>query len=76
MDSSEDNLGLEDIDGNGVGGVDEVEDGILLGNCKIIVGTEDCRVIPLERRGSLYTIKMWVRQDPGGSPSPSFPGPA
>ena len=31
-------------------------------------------VIPLERRGSLYSLKMWVRQDPGGSPSPSFPG--
>ena len=31
-------------------------------------------VIPLERRGSFYTIKMWVRQHPEGSPSPGFPG--
>ncbi len=33
-------------------------------------------VIPLERRGLLYTIKMWVRQHPEGSPSPGIPGPA
>ena len=32
MDSSEDNLGLEDTDGNGVGGIDELEDRILLGD--------------------------------------------
>lgn len=29
MDPSEEKLGLEDIDGNGVGGVDEVEDRIV-----------------------------------------------
>ena len=32
-------------------------------------------IISLERRGSLYSLKMWARQDPGGNPSPSFPGP-
>jgi hypothetical protein len=32
-------------------------------------------IIPLERRGSLYTLRMWVRQW-SESPSPSFPGPA
>ena len=48
VDSSEDNLGLEDIDGNGVGGVDGLEDRRLLGNCGRIVGTEDCRVVVAE----------------------------
>ena len=32
-------------------------------------------VIPLQRQGSLYTLRMWVRQW-SESPSPSFPGPA
>ena len=32
-------------------------------------------IIPLERRGSLHTLRMWVRQW-SESPSPSFPGPA
>ena len=32
-------------------------------------------IIPLERRGSLYTLRMWVRQW-SESPSPSFQGPA
>ena len=31
-------------------------------------------VMPLERRGFLYSFKMWVRQDPGGNRSPSLPG--
>ena len=33
-------------------------------------------IIPLERRGSLYTLRMWVVQWYDESPSPSFPGPA
>ena len=33
-------------------------------------------VIPLERRGSLYTLRMWVRQWSDDRPSPGFPGPA
>ena len=33
-------------------------------------------IIPLERRGSLYSLKMWVRQDPKGNNSPSFQGTA
>ena len=45
MDSSEENLGLEDIDGNGVGGVDGLEDRIPSGKFRRIVGTEDCRVV-------------------------------
>ena len=48
VDSSEHNLGLEGTDGNGVGGVYEVEDWILLGHCGRIVGTEDCRVVVAE----------------------------
>ena len=32
-------------------------------------------VIPLERRGSLYTLRMWVRQDPGVNCSSSFARP-
>ena len=32
-------------------------------------------VIPLERQDSLYSLKMWVRQDPGGNRSPSFQMP-
>ena len=39
---------MEDIDGNGVGGVDGLEDWILLGNGGRVVGTEDCRVVVLE----------------------------
>ena len=31
--------------------------------------------IPLERQGSLYTLKMWVRQDQGHKPSSGFSGP-
>ena len=41
-------LALEDIDGNGAGGVDEVQDWNLFGNSGIIVGTEDCRVVVVE----------------------------
>ena len=33
-------------------------------------------VSPLERRGSLYSLKIWARQDPGGNSSSSFLGPA
>ena len=33
-------------------------------------------IIPLERRGSLYTLRMWVRQWSDERPSPGFPGPA
>ena len=32
--------------------------------------------IPLERKGSLYTLKMWVRQDPRVNPEKPFGGPA
>ena len=32
-------------------------------------------IIPLERRGSLYILRMWVRQRPD-NPNSSFPGPA
>ena len=32
-------------------------------------------VIPLERRGSLYSLRMWVRQDPGVNSNSSFVGP-
>ena len=52
MDSSEESLGMKDIDGNGVGDVDEVEDRILLGNCKETVGTEDRRVVVVEDCGT------------------------
>ena len=29
-------------------------------------------VIPLQRQGSLYTLRMWVRQDPSKSPEQGF----
>ena len=29
-------------------------------------------VIPLERRGSLYSLRMWIRQDPGVNSNSSF----
>ena len=32
-------------------------------------------LIPLERQGSLYTMKMWIRQDQSQRPSPGFSGP-
>ena len=32
-------------------------------------------VIPLERRGSLYSLRMWVRQDPGVNSNSSFAWP-
>ena len=32
-------------------------------------------VIPLERRGSHYSLRMWVRQDPGVISNLSFVGP-
>ena len=32
-------------------------------------------VIPLERRGSLYSLRMWVRQDPGVNSNSSFARP-
>ena len=32
-------------------------------------------VIPLECRGSLYSLRMWVRQDPGVNSNWSFVGP-
>ena len=48
VDSLEESLGMKDIDGNGVGCVDKVEDRIMLGNCGIIVGTEDRRVVVVE----------------------------
>ena len=32
-------------------------------------------VIPLERRGSLYSLRMWVRQDPGVNSNSSFVAP-
>ena len=44
MDSSEESLGLEDIAGNGFGGVVELEERIMSGNC----GTEDRRVVVVE----------------------------
>ena len=44
------------------------EDGSL---CNRITG----EVIPLERRDSLYSLKMWVRQNLGGHSRPSFQGP-
>ena len=31
-------------------------------------------LIPLERHGSLYTVRMWVRQDPNAKPSQPFGG--
>ena len=31
--------------------------------------------IPLERHGTLYTMKMWVRQSPDGIPKPGFMRP-
>ena len=33
-------------------------------------------IIPLERRGFLYSLNILVRQDPGGNNSPSFQVPA
>ena len=41
MDSSEEKFGLEDMAGNGVGGVVELEERIMSGNC----GTEGCREV-------------------------------
>jgi hypothetical protein len=32
-------------------------------------------VIPLERRGSLYSLRMWARQDPGVNSNSSFARP-
>ena len=32
-------------------------------------------LIPLERHGSLYTVRMWVRQDPNVKPNQRFGGP-
>jgi hypothetical protein len=32
-------------------------------------------LIPLERHGSLYTVRMWIRQDPSARPKPRFGGP-
>ena len=32
-------------------------------------------VIPLQRQGSLYTLRMWVRQDPHKSPEQGFSRP-
>ena len=32
-------------------------------------------VIPLERRGFLYSLRMWVRQDPGVNSNSSFAWP-
>ena len=32
-------------------------------------------LIPLERHGSLYTVRMWIRQDPSAKPKPRFGGP-
>ena len=32
-------------------------------------------LIPLERHGSLYTVRMWVRQDPAARPSQPVGGP-
>ena len=31
-------------------------------------------VIPLERHGSLYTVRMWVRQEPNARPDQRFGG--
>ena len=48
-DSSEENLGKEDIDRSRSGGIDGSEDSrILLEGCGRIVGTEDCRVVAIE----------------------------
>ena len=44
VDLSEEKLGLEDIAGNGVSGVVELEERIMSGDC----GTEDCRVVVVE----------------------------
>ena len=44
VDSSENNLGLEDIAVNGLGGVVELEERIMSGDC----GTEDRRIVVLE----------------------------
>ena len=46
--SSEEEFGLEDVAGNGVGGVVTLEDRIMSGSCGRIVGTEDCRVVVVE----------------------------
>ena len=31
-------------------------------------------LLPLERHGSLYTVRMWVRQDPNARPDQRFGG--
>ena len=48
MDSSEQQLGKEDIDRNKNGGIDGLEDRILLDDCGGVVGTEDCGVVGVE----------------------------
>ena len=47
---------MKDIDGNGVGGVDKVEDRIPLGNCRGLVDTEDRRVVVVEDCGTRGTF--------------------
>ena len=37
--------------------------------------TETHETIPLDRKGTLYTMRMWVRQDPAVSVSQPFAGP-
>ena len=32
-------------------------------------------LIPSERHGSLYSVRMWIRQDPSARPKPRFGGP-
>ena len=48
VDSSEENLGSEDIGRSRTGGIDRSEDRMLLGNCGRVVSAEDCRVVVVE----------------------------
>ena len=45
VDSSEEKLGEEDIERSRSGGIDGLEDRILLEDCGGVVGTEDCRAV-------------------------------
>ena len=48
VDSSDEVLGVEDIDRSGIGDIDGLEDQILLGDSVRVVGTQDCRVVVVE----------------------------
>ena len=58
VDSCEDKMGKEDIDRDKSGGIDGLEDRILLEDCGRVVGTENCRVVVVEdcRTGGSHMV--------------------